>query len=87
MQKDFAAYLASYNRKRPYQGRNMKGRTPHTVFRARLPKPRKGAVKTASEAAPLTSLRESTEPRGAKVVFGTSGGSREAASKKKRLPK
>ncbi len=41
MQNDLDAYLASYNTKRPHQGRNMNGRTPATVFAASLPKPEK----------------------------------------------
>ena len=32
MQKDLDVYLVHYNTKRPHQGRNMKGRTPHKVF-------------------------------------------------------
>jgi len=32
MQKDLDEFLAAYNSKRPHQGRNMKGRTPHKAF-------------------------------------------------------
>lgn len=32
MQKDLDEYLVAYNTKRPHQGRNMKGRTPHKAF-------------------------------------------------------
>jgi len=32
MQKDLDAFLENYNTKRPHQGRDMKGRTPLTVF-------------------------------------------------------
>ena len=38
MQKDLNTYLSTYNNKRPHQGRNMKGRTPYTVFVEQLPK-------------------------------------------------
>jgi transposase InsO family protein len=38
MQKDLNTFLATYNNKRPHQGRNMKGRTPYTVFVDQLPK-------------------------------------------------
>ncbi len=51
MQKDLDAYLATYNHKRPHQGRNMKGRTPYTVFVAGLPKPDKAAAKAVKKAA------------------------------------
>jgi transposase InsO family protein len=39
MQKVLDDYLATYNTKRPHQGRGMNGRTPITVFKAGLPKP------------------------------------------------
>ena len=38
MQNDLDAYLIIYNTRRPHQGRNMNGRTPHQVFKACLPK-------------------------------------------------
>ncbi len=38
MQADLDAYLVHYNTKRPHQGRNMDGKTPHQVFKACLPK-------------------------------------------------
>ena len=40
MQNDLDAFLVTYNAKRPHQGRNMKGRTPKTVFLDGLPKPK-----------------------------------------------
>ncbi|QOR37146.1 IS481 family transposase [Billgrantia diversa] len=52
MQQDLDDYLATYNTKRPHQGRNMKGATPYAVFKKGLPKetkkePRKTAENTA----------------------------------------
>ena len=54
MQKDLDAYLETYNRQRPHRGRGMKGRTPHGVFSAGIPKkpparkkPARKEVKTA----------------------------------------
>jgi transposase InsO family protein len=40
MQKVLDDYLVTYNTKRPHQGRGMNGRTPITVFKAGLPKPK-----------------------------------------------
>ena len=37
MQEDLDIFLASYNTKRPHQGRGMNGRTPMTVFKAGKP--------------------------------------------------
>lgn len=51
MQKDLDAYLATYNHKRPHQGRNMNGRTPYKVFMAGLPKPGKVTARQAKKAA------------------------------------
>lgn len=39
MQADLDVYLLHYNRERPHQGRNMKGRTPYDVFLKGRPKP------------------------------------------------
>lgn len=47
MQQDLEAYLETYNRKRPYRGRGMEGRTPCQVFKADLEK-----AKQAAEAKP-----------------------------------
>ena len=43
--------LATYNHKRPHQGRNMNGRTPYKVFMVGLPKARKSAANQVSKAA------------------------------------
>ena len=40
MQKDLDAYLETYNRRRPHQGRGMKGRTPYAVFKAGIARKR-----------------------------------------------
>ena len=40
MQKDLDVYLETYNRRRPHQGRGMKGRTPYAVFEAGIPRKR-----------------------------------------------
>jgi transposase InsO family protein len=40
MQKVLDEYLVTYNTRRPHQGRGMNGRTPVTVFKAGLPKPK-----------------------------------------------
>ena len=34
MQKHLAAYLETYNRRRPHRGRGTEGRTPYVVFKA-----------------------------------------------------
>ena len=49
--KDLDAFLETYNTKRPHQGRNMKGRTPITVFIDGLPKPKNDKEDTAKKAA------------------------------------
>jgi len=51
MQTDLDAYLQHYNHKRPHQGRNMNGKTPHKAFVAGLPKPGKAAAKETKTAA------------------------------------
>ncbi|MEX0902524.1 MAG: integrase core domain-containing protein, partial [Pseudohongiellaceae bacterium] len=52
MQSDLDKYLGHYNQNRPHQGRNMRGRTPITVFKSGLPKPEKTSrVKPAAKAA------------------------------------
>jgi transposase InsO family protein len=51
MQTDLDEYLASYNTKRPHQGRNMQGRTPATVFVAGLPKSEKQKEEKPKKAA------------------------------------
>ena len=51
MQEDLDAFLETYNTKRPHQGRNMKGRTPITVFIDGLPKPKNDKEDTAKKAA------------------------------------
>lgn len=51
MQKDLDSYLATYNHKRPHQGRNMNGRTPYKAFVAWRPKPDKAAAKQVKKAA------------------------------------
>ena len=46
MQKDLEAYLVTYNRKRPHQGRGMDGRTPWQAFKDGLKlRPKKSAAK------------------------------------------
>ena len=40
MQNDLDAYLESYNRRRPHQGRDMKGRTPYAVFQVGIARKR-----------------------------------------------
>ena len=40
MQTSLDDYLVTYNTRRPHQGRGMNGRTPITVFKAGLPKPK-----------------------------------------------
>ena len=42
-------YLATYNRKRPHQGRGMNGRTPWQAFRGGLPSPTKTSKMTEQE--------------------------------------
>lgn len=49
MQTDLDAYLVTYNTKRPHQGRGMNGRTPATVFKAGLPKPKTATPKSKEE--------------------------------------
>lgn len=49
MQADLDVYLLHYNTKRPHQGRDMKGKTPHQVFKCGLPKPAKTEVKTKEQ--------------------------------------
>lgn len=39
MQAVLGDYLVGYYTRRPHQGRDMNGRTPHTAFVQRLPKP------------------------------------------------
>ena len=51
MQDDLDAYLETYNTKRPHQGRNMKGRTPNTVFIDGLAKPKNKKEETQKKAA------------------------------------
>ena len=51
MQKDLDTYLAHYNTKRPHQGRNMNGKTPHQAFKACLPKHQKDKKMTLKPAA------------------------------------
>jgi len=51
MQKDLDAYLHTDNHKRPHQGRNMNGRTPHQVFKTGLPKLRKASARSVKKAA------------------------------------
>ncbi|WP_425405322.1 IS481 family transposase [Hwanghaeella sp.] len=51
MQEDLDAFLETYNTKRPHQGRNMKGRTPITVFIDGLTKPKNGKEDTTRKAA------------------------------------
>lgn len=43
MQADLDTYLEVYNAQRPHRGRNMKGRTPLTVFQAGISKAQKAA--------------------------------------------
>jgi len=43
MQKDFDAYLVTYNEKRPHQGRLMEGRTPMAMFKKGIPKAKPAA--------------------------------------------
>lgn len=43
MQKDFDAFLVTYNEKRPHQGRLMEGRTPLAMFKRGIPKARPAA--------------------------------------------
>lgn len=40
MEKDLDVYLATYNRRRPHQGRSMKRRTPYGVFKAGIARKR-----------------------------------------------
>ena len=47
MQQDLDEYLVHYNQERPHQGRNMKGRTPATVFVEGLKKKPKSGDKVA----------------------------------------
>jgi transposase InsO family protein len=51
MQTDLTGYLVQYNTKRPHQGRNMDGRTPYTVFKAGIPKPKRAGRKEGNKAA------------------------------------
>ncbi|HET7370586.1 MAG TPA: IS481 family transposase [Gammaproteobacteria bacterium] len=48
MQADLDVYLEHYNRKRPHQGRGMKGRTPYDVFVKGLPTTPKKEDKVAA---------------------------------------
>jgi hypothetical protein len=52
MQAVLDTYLDGYNRRRPHQGRGMKGRTPAQAFKQGLPKPQptKGEKQTAPKA-------------------------------------
>ena len=49
MQSDLEAYLKTYNRDRPHQGRGMNGRTPYKAFTSGLPKPGKAKKMTKTE--------------------------------------
>tara|TARA_A100001391_G_scaffold108230_2_gene72651 strand:- start:8908 stop:9309 length:402 start_codon:yes stop_codon:yes gene_type:complete len=49
MQTDLDDYLARYNTKQPYQGRDMKGRTPYPMFVKGLHKEKKTVAKTAAQ--------------------------------------
>ena len=52
MQGDLDAYLVTYNRKRPHQGRGMEGRTPWQAFQAGLrQRPKKKAATEEEKAA------------------------------------
>ncbi len=51
MQDDLDAYLETYNTKRPHQDRNMKGRTPISVFMDGLSKPKNKKEETHKKAA------------------------------------
>ena len=41
MQKDLDGYLETYNTRRAHRGREMEGRTPYEVFKARIPRKRR----------------------------------------------
>lgn len=49
MQAVLDDYLASYNQRRPHQGRGMKGRTPETAFRDGLPRATAAAASPSSK--------------------------------------
>jgi hypothetical protein len=49
MQKDLDVYLETYNRRRPNQGRGMKGRTPYAVFKAGVARKRTRKPSTSKE--------------------------------------
>lgn len=49
MQTDLDAYLKTYNRDRPHQGRGMNGRTPYKAFTDGLPKPGKAKKMAKTE--------------------------------------
>ena len=51
MQKDLDTYLAQYHKKRPHQGRGMKGGTPEKAFTDGLQKKEGAKIKPTKTAA------------------------------------
>lgn len=51
MQTDLDTFLQTYNEKRPYQGRNMKGKTPKQAYIDGLPEPKKSKEEKSEKAA------------------------------------
>ena len=66
MQKDLDVYLETYNRRRPHQGRGMKGRTRYAVFRAGIA--RKGTRKPSASKEVKSSVRPDLGEAGCQVI-------------------